>query len=200
MARSWCHSDRPADGCARRLRREPGAAERESLLKISDANQQWVITAYTLTFGGLLLLGGRIADYIGRERAFIIGLIGFATASALGDLAPGQGFLFAARGLQGAFAALLAPAALSLLTVTFHDPRERAKAFGVHGAISGGGAAIGLLLGGVLTEYLSWRWCLLVNAPIAMSAVLMAVPWVHESRAERDTRYDVAHSVPRWGS
>jgi len=164
-------------------------------LKISDTNQQWIITAYTLTFGGLLLLGGRIADYVGRKRAFIIGLIGFATASALGGLAPNQGFLFGARGLQGAFAALLAPAALSLITVTFHEPRERAKAFGVYGAISGGGAAIGLLLGGVLTEYLSWRWCLLVNAPIALAALLMAIPWVHESKAAGDTRYDVAGAV-----
>jgi EmrB/QacA subfamily drug resistance transporter len=167
----------------------------KAALGITDANQQWVITAYTLTFGGLLLLGGRIADYVGLKRAFIIGLIGFATASALGGFAPSQGFLFAARGLQGAFAALLAPAALSLLTVTFHEPKERARAFGVYGAISGGGAAIGLLLGGVLTEYLSWRWCLLVNAPIAIAAVFMAIPWVHESKAEGDTRYDVAGAV-----
>ncbi len=167
----------------------------KAALGITDANQQWVITAYTLTFGGLLLLGGRIADYVGRKRAFIIGLIGFATASAIGGLAPSQGFLFAARGLQGAFAALLAPAALSLLAVTFHDPKERARAFGVYGGISGGGAAIGLLLGGVLTEYLSWRWCLLVNAPIAIAAVLMAIPWVHESKAEGDTRYDIAGAV-----
>jgi len=167
----------------------------KTALGISDANQQWVITAYTLTFGGLLLLGGRIADYVGRKRTFIIGLIGFATASAIGGLAPSQAFLFAARGLQGAFAALLAPAALSLLTVTFHEPKERARAFGVYGAISGGGAAIGLLLGGVLTEYLSWRWCLLVNAPIAIVAVLMAIPWVHESKADGDTRYDVAGAV-----
>jgi len=136
----------------------------KAALGITDANQQWVITAYTLTFGGLLLLGGRIADYVGLKRAFIIGLIGFATASALGGFAPSQGFLFAARGLQGAFAALLAPAALSLL-------------------------------GGVLTEYLSWRWCLLVNAPIAIAAVFMAIPWVHESKAEGDTRYDVAGAV-----
>jgi EmrB/QacA subfamily drug resistance transporter len=164
----------------------------KAALGISDTNQQWIITAYTLTFGGLLLLGGRIADYVGRKRTFIIGLIGFAAASALGGLAPNQGFLFSARGLQGAFAALLAPAALSLLTVTFHDPKERARAFGVYGAVSGGGAAIGLLLGGVLTEYLSWRWCLLVNAPIALAAVFMAIPWVHESKAHGDTRYDVA--------
>jgi EmrB/QacA subfamily drug resistance transporter len=164
-------------------------------LGITDANQQWVITAYTLTFGGLLLLGGRIADYVGRKRAFIIGLIGFAAASAIGGLAPSQAFLFASRALQGGFAALLAPAALSLVSVTFHDPKERAKAFGVYGAVSGGGAAIGLLLGGVLTEYLSWRWCLLVNAPIAIAAVLMAIPWVHESKAEGDTRYDVAGAI-----
>jgi len=167
----------------------------KAALGISDANQQWVITAYTLTFGGLLLLGGRIADYVGRKQAFIIGLMGFAAASALGGLAPSQAFLFAARGMQGAFAALLAPAALSLVTVTFHDPKERARAFGVYGAVSGGGAAIGLLLGGVLTEYLSWRWCLLVNAPIAIAAVFMAIPWVHESKAEGDTRYDVAGAV-----
>ena len=167
----------------------------KAALGISDANQQWVITAYTLTFGGLLLLGGRVADYVGRKRVFIIGLIGFASASALGGLAPNQGLLFAARGLQGVFAALLAPAALSLLAVTFHEPKERARAFGVYGAISGGGAAIGLLLGGVLTEYLSWRWCLLVNAPIAIAAVLMAIPWVHESKADGDTRYDVGGAV-----
>ena len=167
----------------------------KAALGISDANQQWIITAYTLTFGGLLLLGGRIADYVGRKRGLIIGLIGFASASALGGLAPSAAFLFGARGLQGAFAALLAPAALSLVTVTFHDPKERARAFGVYGAVSGGGAAIGQLLGGVLTEYLSWRWCLLVNAPIALAAVLMAIPWVHESKAHGDTRYDVAGAV-----
>src|SRR2546430_632325 len=121
-------------------------------LGISDADRQWVITAYTLTFGGLLLLGGRIADFMGRKRTFIIGLLGFAGASALGGLANSQGTLFAARGLQGAFGALLAPAALSLVTVTFIEAKDRAKAFGVYGAIAGGGAAIGLLVGGVLTE------------------------------------------------
>jgi sugar phosphate permease len=110
-------------------------------LGISDANQQWMVTAYTLTFGGFLLLGGRIADTIGRKRAFIIGLIGFAGASALGGIAPNEAMLFAARALQGTFAALLAPAALSLITVTFHEPKERARAFGVYGAIAGGGAA-----------------------------------------------------------
>ncbi len=160
-------------------------------LGISDADRQWVITAYTLAFGGLLLLGGRIADYLGRKRVFLIGLIGFATASALGGIAQNAIMLFGARALQGAFAALLAPAALSLITVTFTEQHERAKAFGVYGGISGGGAAIGLIMGGVLTEYASWRWCLLVNVPIAIGAALAAVPTVHESRAHGDRHYDI---------
>ena len=164
-------------------------------LGIADADQQWVVTAYALAFGGLLLLGGRIADYIGRKRAFIIGLLGFAGASALGGIASTAVLLFAARGLQGAFAALLAPAALSLITVTFHEPKERARAFGVYGAIAGGGAAIGLLLGGVLTEYFSWRWCLLVNVPIAIVAVLLAVPFVRESRADGAAQYDILGAI-----
>ena len=141
-------------------------------LHISDANRQWVVTAYALAFGGLLLLGGRIADFIGRKRAFVIGLVGFGVASAIGGLAQNQGELFGARALQGAFAALMAPAALSLITVTFTEPRERAKAFGVYGGISGGGAALGLILGGVLTEYASWRWTLLVNTPIAIATAV----------------------------
>lgn len=164
-------------------------------LHISDANQQWMVTAYTLTFGGLLLLGGRIADYVGRKRMFIIGLLGFAGASALGAAALNSGMLFAARALQGAFGAMLAPAALSLITVTFHEPKERAKAFGVYGAISGGGAAIGLLLGGVLTEFLSWRWCLLVNVPIALIAVAGALPIVRESKAAGNTTYDIPGAI-----
>src|SRR3954467_2422808 len=155
----------------------------QQALGISDANRQWVVTAYTLAFGGLLLLGGRIADYSGRKRIFIIGLIGFAAASGLGGAAQSSGALFAARGLQGVFAALLAPAALSLISVTFTDPRERARAFGVYGGISGGGAAIGLIVGGALTEYVSWRWCLFVNIPIAVLAALFALRTVHESRA-----------------
>ncbi len=160
-------------------------------LGISDADRQWVVTAYTLAFGGLLLLGGRIADFMGRKRTFILGLLGFAGASALGGVASTAGLLFAARGLQGAFAALLAPAALSLITVMFTLPKERARAFGVFGAISGGGAAIGLIVGGALTEYASWRWCLGVNVPIALGAALAAVPIVHESKAPGNTRYDV---------
>ena len=164
-------------------------------LHIADANQNWVVTAYTLAFGGLLLLGGRVADYVGRKRMFIIGLLGFAGASALGGLAPTQGLLFAARALQGGFAAFLAPAALSLVSVTFHDPKERAKAFGVYGAIAGGGSAIGLLMGGVLTEYASWRWCLLVNVPIALIAVAGAMREVKESKASGTTRYDIPGAI-----
>jgi EmrB/QacA subfamily drug resistance transporter len=160
-------------------------------LGITDANQQWVVTAYTLAFGSLLLLGGRIADFIGRKKAFIIGLLGFAGASALGGIAATQELLFAARALQGVFGALLAPAALSLVSVTFSDPKERAKAFGVYGGISGGGAAIGLILGGTLTEYFSWRWCLGVNIPIAIVTALFAIPVVKESKAGGEHSYDI---------
>jgi EmrB/QacA subfamily drug resistance transporter len=169
------------------------SAQRE--LGISDADRQWMITAYTLAFGGLLLLGGRIADFTGRKRTFIIGLLGFAGASALGGLASSASLLFAARALQGGFGALLAPAALSLITVTFTTPKDRARAFGVFGAIAGGGAAIGLILGGVLTEYASWRWCLGVNVPIAVLTALAAAPVIKESRAPGDTRYDVPGAV-----
>jgi EmrB/QacA subfamily drug resistance transporter len=167
----------------------------QAALHISDANRQWIVTAYTLAFGGLLLLGGRVADYLGRKRVFLIGLIGFAGASALGGAAVNAGMLFAARGLQGAFGALLAPAALSLITVTFTQARERARAFGVFGAISGGGAAIGMLSGGVLTQYLDWRWCLYVNVPVAIIAFVAALPIVRESRAEGSTRYDIPGAV-----
>jgi EmrB/QacA subfamily drug resistance transporter len=160
-------------------------------LGISNADRQWVVTAYTLAFGALLLLGGRIADYTGRKRTFIIGLVGFAAASAVGGLAPNQELLFSARALQGAFAALMAPAALSLVTVTFVEPRERAKAFGVFGALAGAGAAIGLIVGGVLTEFTSWRWCLGVNVPVAIIVAAAALPLVHESKAHGDTRYDI---------
>ena len=160
-------------------------------LGITDANQQWVITAYTLAFGSLLLLGGRIGDYVGRRKVFLIGLMGFAAASALGGVAANQGMLFAARALQGVFAALLAPAALAIISVTFTVPKERAKAFSVIGAISGGGAAIGLILGGALTEYTSWRWCLGVNTPIAILAGLLAIKFVHESKAAGNNTYDM---------
>jgi EmrB/QacA subfamily drug resistance transporter len=164
-------------------------------LHISNPDRQWVVTAYTLTFGGFLLLGGRIADYWGRKRTFIAGAAGFAVASALGGVAQHAGTLFAARALQGAFGALLAPASLALLTVLFTEVRERAKAFAVYGAIAGGGAAVGLLLGGVLTQYANWRWCLLVNIPVAAIAILAALPLVPESRARGDTKLDVPGAV-----
>ena len=147
----------------------------QAALGASNADRQWVITAYTLAFGSLLLLGGRIADFFGRKRAFLIGLAGFAVASAAGGAAPNLAVLVAARALQGAFAALLAPAALSLLAVSFTEARERATAFAVYGSIAGSGAAVGFLLGGVLTQYAAWRWCLYVNVPIA--AVAAAGAW-----------------------
>ncbi len=160
-------------------------------LHISDADRQWALTAYTLTFGGLLLLGGRIADYLGRKRTFLIGLAGFAAASALGGAAQSAAWLFGARAVQGVFAAVLAPAVLSLITTTFTQPRERAKAFAVYGAISGTGAAIGLIAGGALTEYLSWRWTLLINTPIALLVAAAAIPLVRESRTEGPRHYDL---------
>ena len=167
----------------------------QKALHISNANRQWVVTAYSLAFGSLLLLGGRIADYVGRKKIFIIGLLGFAAASAIGGFATNQGELFAMRGLQGAFGALLAPASLSLINVTFTVPKERARAFGVYGGISGGGAAIGLIVGGLLTQYANWRWCLFVNAPIALLAVAMAFPYLHESKAKGDNKYDIPGAV-----
>jgi EmrB/QacA subfamily drug resistance transporter len=167
----------------------------QQALHITAANRQWVITAYTLTFGGLLLLGGRIADYVGRKRVLLIGLLGFAGASALGGLAPHASLLFAARALQGGFAALMAPAALSIITVTFTEARERARAFGVWGAIAGGGLALGLILGGVLTQYASWRWTLLVNTPIALLAGVAAFRLIPESRVLGHTRYDIPGAV-----
>ncbi|MFJ2440518.1 MFS transporter [Streptomyces sp. NPDC087658] len=160
-------------------------------LGLSDGNRQWVITAYTLAFGGLLLLGGRVADLVGRKRTFVIGLIGFAAASAFGGAAQNPPMLFTARALQGMFAALLAPSALSLLTTTFSDGKERAKAFGIYSAIAGGGAAIGLLLGGVLTEFLSWRWCLYVNVPIAALAVFGALALLHDRAGHKESRLDI---------
>ena len=160
-------------------------------LGMSDANRQWVITAYTLAFGGLLLLGGRIADLVGRKRTFMIGLVGFAAASALGGAATGSGMLFAARALQGVFAAVLAPSALSLLTTTFTDPKERGKAFGIYGALAGSGSAIGFIVGGLLTEYLNWRWCLYVNVPIAVIAFFGALVLLHDRPGHAGARLDV---------
>lgn len=144
-------------------------------LGFGDGDRQWVITGYALAFGSLLLLGGRLSDLFGRRNTFIIGLIGFAVASAIGGAATTFEMLVAARVGQGVFGALLAPAALSLLTVTFTEPGERAKAFGIFGAVAGAGGAIGLLLGGALTEWASWRWAMYVNLIFAAVALVGAV-------------------------
>ncbi|MFE1955987.1 MULTISPECIES: MFS transporter [Streptomyces] len=164
-------------------------------LGFTDGNRQWVVTAYALAFGSLLLLGGRIADLVGRKAVFLAGLVGFAAASAFGGAATTFGMLVAARALQGMFGALLAPAALSLLTTTFTDPRERAKAFGIYGAIAGAGGAVGLLLGGVLTEYLDWRWCLYVNLLFAVVAILGGARLLHGGRPADRPKLDVPGTI-----
>ena len=151
-------------------------------LGFSDDDRQWIITAYALAFGSLLLLGGRIADLFGRKWTFIAGLLGFAGASALGGAAQSFGLLVGARALQGVFAAMLAPAALSLLATTFTDPSERGKAFGIYGAIAGAGGAFGLLLGGFLTEVLDWRWCLYVSILFAVPAAIGGLRLLHQVR------------------
>ncbi len=144
-------------------------------LGFGNDSRQWIVTAYALAFGSLLLLGGRLADLFGRRLLFLVGLTGFAVASAVGGAAEGFGLLVTARAAQGVFGAMLAPAALSLLTVTFAEGKERGRAFAIFGAISGAGGAVGLILGGALTEYLSWRWCLYVNVPIAIAAIIGAL-------------------------
>ena len=165
-------------------------------LGFTDDARQWVVTAYALAFGSLLLLGGRAADLFGRKRALLVGLAGFAIASAVGGAANGIEMLLIARAAQGVFAALLAPAALSLLTTTFTDPKERGKAFGVFGAIGGGGAAVGLLLGGVLTEYLDWRWCMFVNIVFAVIALAGSIVLLrHEPSVGERPKVDVPGAV-----
>lgn len=163
-------------------------------LGLTDSQRQWVVTAYALAFGALLLLGGRIADYWGRKRTFLVGMVGFGAASAFGGVAQSGIELVIARGLQGAFAALLAPAALALLTVTFPSGKDRNTAFAVFGTVAGAGAAVGLVLGGVLTEFADWRWCLLVNVFFVIVAFAGGIFLVKESKAEGDNRYDV------WGA
>ncbi|HEY4894683.1 MAG TPA: MFS transporter [Solirubrobacteraceae bacterium] len=160
-------------------------------LGFSNDSRQWVVTAYALAFGSLLLLGGRIGDYFGRKQALIAGLIGFAVASALAGVAQSLGMLVAARALQGAFGALLAPSALSILTTAFTDPGERGKAFGIYGAIAGGGGAIGLLLGGVLTQYIDWRSTMFVNLVFAIPAAAAAVVLLTSERPASRPRLDL---------
>jgi EmrB/QacA subfamily drug resistance transporter len=163
----------------------------QKALHFTNDNRQWVVTAYALSFGSLLLLGGRISDLFGRKWTFIGGLLGFAIASAVGGAAQSFGMLITARAVQGAFGAILAPASLSLLATTFTEPTERAKAFGIFGALAGSGAAVGLLLGGFLTQYLSWRWCLYVNLLFAGAGIAGALVLLHNVVPEHRPRIDI---------
>jgi EmrB/QacA subfamily drug resistance transporter len=164
-------------------------------LGFPNSDRQWVVTAYALAFGSLLLLGGRLGDIFSRKRIFIIGLAGFALSSALGGAATSFGMLVAARALQGAFGAILAPSALGTLVSTFRDPRERGRAFGVFGSVAVGGGAVGLILGGLLTQYFSWRWCLYVNLFFAAIAAAGALIWMRSNRPDTRPRIDWVGTV-----
>jgi EmrB/QacA subfamily drug resistance transporter len=165
-------------------------------LDFSESSLPWVVNAYVLTFGGFLLLGGRLADLLGRRRVFMFGLVLFAIASLAGGLATNSGQLIAARAVQGLGAAILSPAALSIVATTFRDGAERNKALGVWGAVAGSGGAAGVLLGGVLTDGLGWEWVLWVNVPIGIAAAAIAPTLIAESRAEGEVRhFDVAGAL-----
>jgi EmrB/QacA subfamily drug resistance transporter len=163
----------------------------QKALSFSNVDRQWIVTAYSLSFGSLLLFSGRVADLIGRKMIFIAGLTGFAVASAIGGASVNFAMLVTARACQGVFAAMLAPAALALLTTTFTDSKERGKAFGVYGSIAGAGGAVGLLLGGVLTSYLSWRWCLYINLVFAGAAVAGGAVLLKRQPRQVGARLDV---------
>src|SRR5919199_158514 len=158
-------------------------------LKFTESDLPWVVNAYVLTFGGFLLLGGRAADLLGRRAVFMSGLVLFALASLAGGLATSSGQLIAARAVQGLGAAILSPAALSIVTTTFRDGAERNKALGVWGAVAGSGGAAGVLLGGVLTDGLGWEWVLWVNTPIGIAAAAIAPALIAESRGEARRRH-----------
>jgi EmrB/QacA subfamily drug resistance transporter len=165
-------------------------------LNMAEADLQWVVNSYTLIFGGFLLLGGRAGDLIGRKRVFLAGVVVFTVASFLNGIADSSTFLILARGLQGLGAALVAPAALSILTTTFAQGEERTKALGVWAAIATGGAAVGLLLGGILVDFLSWPWIFFVNVPVGIAAFVASVIYVPESRADAEHRiFDVPGAV-----
>ena len=159
-------------------------------LAFPNSDRQWVVTAYSLAFGSLRLVGGRLGDMFSRKWVFITGLIGFAVASAIGGASVSFTMLVAARALQGAFGAVLAPSALGTLVSTFREPRERGRAFGVFGSVAAGGGAVGLILGGVLTQYLSWRWTLYVNLVFAAIAAAGALAWIRTSRPDVRPRMD----------
>jgi EmrB/QacA subfamily drug resistance transporter len=162
----------------------------QQALGFSNSDRQWVVTAYALAFGSLLLVGGRLGDMFSRKWVFITGLIGFAIASAIGGAAGSFAVLVTARALQGVFGAVLAPSALGTLVSAFNDPRERVRAFGVFGSVAAGGSAVGLILGGVLTEYLSWRWCLYINLVFAAIAVAGALAYLRADRPASRPRMD----------
>jgi EmrB/QacA subfamily drug resistance transporter len=164
-------------------------------LHFSEANLQWVITAYAITFGGFLLLGGRAADLLGRRRVFYVGVMLFTFASFLCGLAWSESVLIGARALQGLGAAIISPAALSIIMTSFDEGPERNKALGIWGAIGGSGAAVGVLAGGVLTKYLGWEWIFFVNVPVGAVALLLAPRFVRESRSDRKQTQDVAGAV-----
>ena len=163
----------------------------QNALHFNDVDRQWIVTAYSLSFGSLLLFGGRLADLVGRRLMFITGLAGFAVASAIGGASVNFTMLVSARAAQGVFGAMLAPAALSLLATTFTNPKERGKAFGIYGSVAAGGGAVGLLLGGVLTSYLSWRWCLYINLFFAALAIAGAVAFLHGRQGPRSAQLDI---------
>jgi EmrB/QacA subfamily drug resistance transporter len=163
----------------------------QTALHFGNVDRQWIVTAYALTFGSLLLFCGRLADLIGRKVMFLTGLIGFGAVSAIGGASVNFTMLVTARACQGVFAAMLAPAALSLLTTTFSDPKERGKAFGIYGSIAGAGAAVGLLLGGALTSYASWRWCLYINLVFAAVAAVGGAILLHRQAATPGAKLDV---------
>jgi EmrB/QacA subfamily drug resistance transporter len=167
----------------------------QKALHFTNGDRQWIITAYALAFGSLLLLGGRLADRFGRKLIFITGLVGFAVASAVGGAATSFLMLVVARTCQGAFGALLAPAGLSLLTTTFPDQKDRGTAFGVYGAIIGSGGALGLLLGGVLTQYLSWRWCLYINLVFAAIGTIGALLLLRHNPSREHPKVDLPSAV-----
>lgn len=160
-------------------------------LGFSDGSRQWVVTGYALAFGSFLLLGGRVADFWGRKRTYLTGLVVFGLGSAWGGITHSGAELLAARGLQGLAAAFMAPAALAVVTITFPEGHERNRAFAIFGSLAGVGSALGMLLGGVLTEFFTWRWCLLVNVPFVVLGIVAGSLLITESRAEGDRRYDV---------
>src|SRR5215475_4928890 len=164
-------------------------------LHFSQDNLQWVVTAYAITFGGFLLLGGRAADILGRRRVFLTGVVLFTAASLFCGLAWSEGVLIGARAVQGFGAAVISPAALSIITTTFPEGAERNKALGVWGAMGGSGAAVGVLAGGVLTKYLGWEWIFYVNVPVGITAFLLAPRYVRESRGEGAASFDAPGAV-----